>query len=137
MKEAEKHLLILLFVSLPAYTANLLHQLSTTKNGATYQPINTRVTGQKKLYQPGQILAPPFCFICHEWVTSTTFQYMWTTYLDVYLFKCISKWFFLNNGPTRILFCLFSFFSNINFTEKYCMLQRDSNSDHQNRRRAR
>ena len=42
--------------SLPAYTANLLHHLSTTKNGATYPPINTRQTWQKKLYWLGQIL---------------------------------------------------------------------------------
>ena len=62
---------------LPAYTANLLHRLSTTKNGASYPPINTRQTGQKKLYWPGQILPPPSCFCC-EWVTSATFYYTWT-----------------------------------------------------------
>ena len=65
-----------------------------TKNGATDPPINTRGTGQKKLEQPGQILPPPSCFFCCEWVTSAIFCYMWrnseahinqlSTYLDVY-----------------------------------------------------
>ena len=32
---------------LPAYTANLLHRLSTAKNGATYPPISNRGTEQK------------------------------------------------------------------------------------------
>ena len=63
---------------LPAYTANSLHWLSTAKNGATYPPIKTREVGQKKLYCTGKILPPPSCFLCFEWVTSTTFHYMWT-----------------------------------------------------------
>ena len=45
---------------------------------ATYPPINTRQTGQKKLYRLGQILPPPSCFFCCEWVPSATFYYMWT-----------------------------------------------------------
>ena len=48
--------------SLPAYTANLLHQLSTAKNGASDPPIFTRQTGQRKLYRPGQILPPSSLF---------------------------------------------------------------------------
>ena len=33
------------------------------KNGATYPPMNTKVTGQKKLNRPGQILPPPSCLL--------------------------------------------------------------------------
>ena len=61
---------------LPAHTTNLLHQLSTTKNGATYQTINTRGTGQKKLFWSRQIL-PPLPVFC-VWVISATFHFMWT-----------------------------------------------------------
>ena len=44
---------------LSPYTANLVHQISATINGATYPPINTRGTGQqKKLDGPG--LLPAF-----------------------------------------------------------------------------
>ena len=37
-------------------------------------------------------------------------------------------------GQPRSLFCLFSFFSNTNSTEKNCRRQRDSNSDRRSRR---
>ena len=42
----------------------------------------------------------------------------------------------LNNGPTPATFCLFSFFSKTNFTEKNCDRQRDSNSDLWSKRQA-
>ena len=45
---------------LPAFTANLVHQLSTTKIGATYPPINTKGTGQSKL-TPSFLLLLWFC----------------------------------------------------------------------------
>ena len=53
-----------LLAGLPTHIANLLHQLSTAKNGATYPPLNTRQTGPKKLYHLGQIplLFPVFLF---------------------------------------------------------------------------
>ena len=41
------------------------------------------------------------------------------------------------NGPTPASFCLFSFFSNKNFTEKNCRLQQDWNSECRNLRPAR
>ena len=76
-------------VGLPAYTENLLHQLSTIENGTTYPPINTRGTGQKKLYQPGQILP-----VVSGLLPSSTFHFMWTngeaqTDQGVYLSSCL------------------------------------------------
>ena len=73
-------------MALPAYTANLVHQLYTTKNGESYPPINTRGTAQ------GQMLPTSSCF-CRRWFSSAIFC-MWTnrvaktnqqsTYLDLY-----------------------------------------------------
>ena len=59
-----------------------------------------------------------------------------TTYCMTPLRVCYGTLFFLKNGPTPTSFCLFSFFQT-QILEKNCRLQRDSNSDHQNRRRAR
>ena len=43
---------------------------------------------------------------------------------------------FKRNGPTPASFYLFSFFSNINFTERNCRFHWDSNSDCWSRRQA-
>ena len=46
-------------------------------------------------------------------------------------------YYIFKNGTSPVSFCLFSFFSNTNFTEKNCRRQQDSNPDRQSRRRAR
>ena len=53
-------------------------------------------------------------------------------------FLCLSTvgWLSISKQPWP-LFCLFSFFSNTNFTEKNCRLHRDSNLDRWSRRRPR
>ena len=80
-------------LGLPDYTANLLHQLSTTKNGATYPPINTRQTGQKKLYQPGQILPLlPVFFVVSGYVGPLFILHGQTVKLKpsaVFLIRCL------------------------------------------------
>ena len=57
-------------------------------------------------------------------------------YYLVQLLLCRIGMLFLN-GPTPDSFCLFSFFSNTNFTYISCRLKRDSNLDRQSRMRAR
>ena len=55
---------------LPVYFTNLVHPLSTTSNGATYPPPNTR-----DIHVQIPPLLPVFC--C--WLfTSATFKFMWT-----------------------------------------------------------
>ena len=58
-------------------------------------------------------------------------------YLFIFIFILTSLYFSFFKGPTPASFCLFSFFSNANFTEKNCRLQRDLNLDHRSRRQAR
>ena len=62
---------------LPAYTANLPHRLSTSKNGATYPPINTKGTVQKNCTSLDKSSSLPSVF-CYEEVTSATFHYIRT-----------------------------------------------------------
>ena len=57
-------------------------------------------------------------------------------YLFIFIFILTSLYFSFFKGPTPASFCLFSFFSNANFTEKNSRLQQDLNLDRQSRRGA-
>ena len=77
---------------LPPYTANFIHRLSTTKNGATNPPINTRQTEQK-LCTDQDKTSPLLPVFCCEWFTSTTFPKSSnqgrTTGYTLFLLACI------------------------------------------------
>ena len=77
----------------PAYTANLVHWLSITKNVVTY--LNTRGNGQKKLIWPGQILPLPPVFV----VAGSLAPFL--IYVD--------KQWSLNQSAVYLIICLCSF----------------------------
>ena len=69
--------------------------MSTTKNGATYPPINKSGTGQEILTHPGQILSLLPVFVVVGGFVSPIFHYMWTNgeaqtnKQSIYLPRCL------------------------------------------------